>query len=146
MTSSGSARVDVERRHPAVTRRLKAAALAAIVAAFLLALGSSTIKLLMNPGSCWTCANAAKVTLARAFAAGPGEAPDKQAPSVGTNLDGLNYWSTAIPLLDLVKSSGAWIPQGPGQWDTGEKLDLDEHGWIRSLPVSGPAKIGRAHV
>lgn len=60
-------------------------------------------------------------------------------PRIGTNLDGLAYWSTAVPLLDLMKSSSPWLPQAPGKWDTREKLDLDEHGWVRSLPDRGPA-------
>ena len=35
-------------------------------------------------------------------------------PSLGTNLDGLAYWSTALPTIDLVKSAGNWIPQRRG--------------------------------
>src|SRR5215813_9968315 len=45
------------------------------------------------------------------------EAPPTSIPSLGTNLDGLAYWSTALPTIDLVKSAGNWIPQRPGTWD-----------------------------
>ncbi|WP_162888086.1 hypothetical protein [Sphingomonas mesophila] len=70
--------------------------------------------------------------------AGPAEDPSNPPPRVGTNLDPLAYWSTATPFLDLMKSSSRWIAQPPHQWDSGEPLDLDEHGWVRSLPTKGP--------
>lgn len=63
---------------------------------------------------------------------------------LGTNLDHFNDWSTEIPLLDAFKSSRKWItlclPKEPGcksYWSTKEfkKLDLDEHGWVKSLPA-----------
>lgn len=73
-----------------------------------------------------------------------GEQAAQEPPRVGTNLDGLAYWSTATPFLDLMKSSSGWLAQGPGQWDTKEKLDLDEHGWVRSLPTSGSARYRAA--
>jgi hypothetical protein len=129
-----------------VSSSFKAASLAfaGTVAALLILLGASGRGPFTNDASCWTCAKAARATLASVFGGAPAEAVTNEAPSVGTNLDGLNYWSAASPFLDLMKSSGAWLPQGPGQWDTGEKLDLDEHGWIRSLPLTGPAKTRSA--
>ena len=63
--------------------------------------------------------------------------------AVGTNLNGIADWSTEVPFLDLFKSARAWIPQCgygepgcTGSWDTGEfaKLDLDQNGWVKSLP------------
>ncbi len=54
-------------------------------------------------------------------------------------------YSTELPLLDVFKPSRAWIPFcTPGEqpdcdffWDTGEQdlIDLDEHGWVRTLPA-----------
>ena len=43
--------------------------------------------------------------------AAPYSASPGYTPSLGTNLDGLAYWSTAVPTLDLMKSAGAWLPQ-----------------------------------
>jgi hypothetical protein len=67
---------------------------------------------------------------------------------LGTNLAEVNDWSTQLPFTDLFKQSRTWQTQcvmyGPnkdpgctGRWDTGEahRLDLDEHGWIKSLPA-----------
>ncbi|WP_206602931.1 hypothetical protein [Leptolyngbya ohadii] len=63
---------------------------------------------------------------------------------LGTNLAGIADWSSQIPFLDLMKSSRAWITQcnddDPGcndAWDTQEfdRLDLDEQGWVKSLPA-----------
>src|SRR5262245_62019591 len=62
-------------------------------------------------------------------------------PSLGTNLDGLAYWSTALPTIDRGKSAGNWIPQRPGTWDTHETLDLDASGWVRSLPANETAAL-----
>lgn len=61
---------------------------------------------------------------------------------LGTNLTSVNDWSTELPFLDGFKSARQWIPQClPGEgceggWGTGEtdKIDLDEHGWVKSLP------------
>jgi hypothetical protein len=64
--------------------------------------------------------------------------------ALGTNLNGITDWSTELPFLDLFKTSRIWITQCAngeagcsGGWDTGEfdKLDLDEHGWVKSLPA-----------
>ena len=56
------------------------------------------------------------------------------APNVGTNLDPLKYYSTATAPLDAMKASGEWLTQRPGKWNTNEKLNLDQHGWVKSLP------------
>ncbi|NEP61947.1 MAG: cellulose-binding protein [Symploca sp. SIO2G7] len=64
--------------------------------------------------------------------------------SLGTNLNGIADWSTQLPFLDAFKSSREWITQcqkrDPGcsnSWSTDEeeKLDLDENGWVKSLPA-----------
>ena len=86
------------------------------------------------------------------FALGTGSAggadPD---PALGTNLNGVRDWSPAHPFLNLFKYSRPWLTQcDAGQqpdctsanaWDTGEsaQLDVDAHGWVRSLPEPGDA-------
>ncbi len=75
-------------------------------------------------------------------------------PRLGTNLADVNDWSTQLPFTDLFKISRDWLtqcalyvetpdPGCTGQWDTGEAdlLDLDEHGWVRSLPAPEDAPI-----
>ncbi|NJR64167.1 MAG: hypothetical protein HC772_00645 [Leptolyngbyaceae cyanobacterium CRU_2_3] len=68
--------------------------------------------------------------------------------AIGTNLNSVNDWSTEVPFLDAFKSARVWIPQCVngetgcrGEWDTGEvdKLDLDEQGWVKSLPAPADA-------
>jgi hypothetical protein len=64
---------------------------------------------------------------------------------LGTNLTSVVDWSTELPFLDGFKSAREWMPQCTsgdncnGGWSTGEtdKLDLDEHGWVKSLPKPG---------
>ena len=57
---------------------------------------------------------------------------------VGTNLNGINYYSTQQPFIDEFKSSQPWVTQTNGTWDTKEDdlLDLDDQGWVKSLPES----------
>ena len=64
--------------------------------------------------------------------------------SLGTNLSGISDWSTEMPFFDAFKSSRKWItqclPEEPDcriPWNTNEseKLDLDEYGWVKSLPT-----------
>lgn len=63
--------------------------------------------------------------------------------TLGINLTGVADWSTQMPFIDAFKSSRKWItqcaseePGCSGGWDTQEfdKLDLDEYGWVKSLP------------
>ncbi len=62
-------------------------------------------------------------------------APPTDAPRLGTNLDAVVDWGTAMPFTDLFKTSRAWISGNAAtwQWDDGRPFDLDEHGWVRSL-------------
>ncbi len=57
---------------------------------------------------------------------------------LGTNISALAYYSTEWTLCDAMKSAGGWYTRNQTTWDTGEqdKLDLDERGWVRSLPAS----------
>ncbi|WP_236516974.1 hypothetical protein [Sandaracinus amylolyticus] len=52
---------------------------------------------------------------------------------IGTNLDFLNDWSTAMPFVDLMKTSRSWISGTTSSFDGGGPLDVDERGWVRSL-------------
>ena len=62
-------------------------------------------------------------------------APPIDPPRLGTNLDAVVDWGTAMPFTDLFKTSRPWISGNSStwQWDDGRPLDLDEHGWVRSL-------------
>jgi hypothetical protein len=62
--------------------------------------------------------------------------------ALGTNLNGVSDWSTQLPFLDGFKSARPWMPQCSSKapcdkWETQEAnlLDLDEHGWVKSLPA-----------
>lgn len=64
--------------------------------------------------------------------------------ALGTNLAGIFDWSSQLPFLDGFKSSRPWVTQCDegepgcrGTWSTDEadQLDLDEHGWVKSLPA-----------
>jgi hypothetical protein len=67
--------------------------------------------------------------------------------AVGTNLNHINDWSSEISFIDAFKTSRPWITQcqegeqadcsSANAWNTKEadQLDLDEHGWVRSLPA-----------
>lgn len=54
---------------------------------------------------------------------------------LGMNLAGVYYWSTEWVFVDIFKSSSQWLPQRANswEWDTGERLDLDADGWVRTL-------------
>lgn len=54
---------------------------------------------------------------------------------IGINLHGVYYWAPTLPFVDVFKQAGEWIPQREGSptWNTGERLDLDENSWVRTL-------------
>lgn len=64
--------------------------------------------------------------------------------SLGVGLNGIADWSTELPFLDHFKASRKWLTQceegqpgcEKGEWDSQEydSLDLDENGWVKSLP------------
>lgn len=71
------------------------------------------------------------------------------APGVGLNLGHWSYYQPDLPVLDLMKKASPWftqckagsancqgLPTGATPWDTKEQshLDMDERGWVRSLP------------
>lgn len=70
---------------------------------------------------------------------------------VGMNLNQISYYSPETPTIDLMKKASPWLTQCQGTvgscatlvsparaWDTLEetKLDLDENGWVKSLPAA----------
>ncbi len=60
-------------------------------------------------------------------------APAASRPPIGTNLNGLSYYSTELPFLDSFKSVSEWVSSTEQTWDDKRPLDLDSHGWVRSL-------------
>ncbi|GIW97753.1 MAG: hypothetical protein KatS3mg111_1086 [Pirellulaceae bacterium] len=55
-------------------------------------------------------------------------------PRLGMNLSGPADWNTELPFVDVFRLSRRWISQQEGQpWGKGPELDLDEHGWVKSL-------------
>jgi hypothetical protein len=64
--------------------------------------------------------------------------------AIGTNLDGLAYWSPALPVIDLVKASGHWLPQSDTVYDTGEAIPRNARGWVTALPPG--ANYRRIHL
>ncbi|MBD2089495.1 cellulose-binding protein [Microcoleus sp. FACHB-1515] len=71
--------------------------------------------------------------------------PSGSPVGLGTNITSIVDYSTQLPFLDAFKSARRWIPQcvngDPGcdnGWDTQEfdRIDLDEHNWVRSLPAA----------
>lgn len=80
-------------------------------------------------------------------------------PRLGTNVAGLHQLSSTMPFTDLFKVTSGWFTSCEYDWigkkaiDPGctpqnsfntreqHKLDLDEHGWVRSLPNSDDAEI-----
>lgn len=78
-----------------------------------------------------------------ATAAAP-RSPDINELAVGMNTSMIADWATELPFLDSFKSARPWITQCKsgesgcsGSWSTDEddQLDLDEHGWVKSLPA-----------
>lgn len=64
--------------------------------------------------------------------------------ALGTNLTAIADWSTELPFLDGFKSARSWLTQClpgeagcSGSWATDEsdQLQLDEFGWVKSLPA-----------
>lgn len=74
-------------------------------------------------------------------------APDHPDPSaslrtqLGTNLDFLADWSTAMPFVDLMKTSRGWIGGTLESFDDGSEVAVDERGWVRELR---PGQVARA--
>lgn len=54
---------------------------------------------------------------------------------LGVNLAGLVDWGSELVFVDLMRTSRDWISHGTnfGPWDTGQPIDTDANGWVRSL-------------
>jgi hypothetical protein len=83
----------------------------------------------------------------------------EQAPTrsgVGINLSPPRYWSSDWPFIDEFKRAGGWFtgcaasmpqcrdfPQGASARNTKEqdRLELDEHGWVKRLPAANDATV-----
>lgn len=65
---------------------------------------------------------------------------------VGINVSTLDYWATEWPTIDLMKTASQWLPQNSTTWDTGEALDLDANGWVRSLPAADDPNVTYRYV
>jgi hypothetical protein len=72
------------------------------------------------------------------------QSPPNSSALVGINLSTVADWSTSTPFLDAFKTARPWLTQClPNEpdclhpWNTEEenKLDLDEQGWVKSLPL-----------
>lgn len=75
----------------------------------------------------------------------------------GINLSSVTYYSRELPFIDQFKASSGWLTQcngardagcngfaaGQSSWDTKEqaKLDLDDRGWVRSLPSATDSSV-----
>ena len=60
--------------------------------------------------------------------------------ALGTNLYAVSDFTAEWPFIDAFKTSREWIGGSSSVWEDGRPLDLDEHGWVRSL---GPDQIAR---
>lgn len=60
---------------------------------------------------------------------------------VGINLPWVADFSSSLPFRNLFLQASSWIPQEADgdTWNTGEALDLDDRGWVRSLATGGAA-------
>ncbi len=57
---------------------------------------------------------------------------------LGINIAGIADWGSEFPFADLFKQSREWVSQAQGAaWAAGEKLDIDEHGWVKRLAPNG---------
>src|SRR6185295_2417442 len=61
--------------------------------------------------------------------------------SIGTNVAGLDDFSVEFTFSDVFKQSRQWFSGTAAAWEDRRPLDLDEHGWVRSLQ---PGQVARA--
>ena len=66
--------------------------------------------------------------------------PDNQNSPLGTNLGEVRYYTPSWPFINLFKMANEWISGSGYTWNDHQPLDLDEHGWVRSLQ---PGQIAR---
>ena len=59
---------------------------------------------------------------------------------IGINLTGVVDWSSEWAFSEPYKQAREWRSSSGNQWDDGRELDLDEHGWVKSLQ---PGQLAR---
>jgi hypothetical protein len=59
---------------------------------------------------------------------------------IGTNLSGVDDWSTEFSFVDVFKQSRVWFSGSATVWQDARPIDLDAHGWVRSLQ---PGQVAR---
>src|SRR5258708_33588615 len=69
--------------------------------------------------------------------AGAATAANAHSP-MGINLNGVSYYSSEQPFMNIFKTSSGWITHSNTQWDTGEEqyLQLDASGYPTTLTAS----------
>ncbi len=85
----------------------------------------------------------------------PDDNPLNVSSPLGVNTADVNYWETELKFIDVMKRAYRWYttcvegapdcnPPAPAAfWDTLEQdeLDLDEQGWVRSLPAADATDV-----
>ncbi|MFT4539659.1 MAG: hypothetical protein ACI841_002754 [Planctomycetota bacterium] len=63
--------------------------------------------------------------------------------SLGINLEALEYYSSLFAFNNVFHQASRWIPQDKTgmTWNTGEELDLDDQGWVRSMGSDQAAAV-----
>ncbi len=90
----------------------------------------------VNSRSTRICLGSALLVMTLTMSTGARAATPANARSpVGMNLQGVSYYSSEQPFLNIFKTAGGWWTHTSSQWDTGEEryLDLDADGYPISL-------------
>src|SRR3982074_3459256 len=59
---------------------------------------------------------------------------------IGTNVSGMDDFSVEFTFVDVFKQSRPWFSGSASVWQGDRPLDVDEHGWVRSLQ---PGQLAR---
>jgi hypothetical protein len=74
-----------------------------------------------------------------------GDLPQAHCAPIGTNLAMPAYWTRSYPFVDVMKASFPFMSSGPNRWSDERPLDLDDHGWPRTLPDDQYARAMLLH-
>jgi hypothetical protein len=66
--------------------------------------------------------------------------PENEGSPIGSNLTRFLDWTSEWVFVDCFKQSRPWTSGTQYVWDDGRELDLDEHGWVKSLLPGQVAK------
>lgn len=127
-----------------------------ISAVFAAAIAASLTAGCRQCGSDSTAPEATRTTLQEAPATSAAEAPTPandartvRAPSGGwpnarsslaTNVTGVADWNTEFQFIDVFRMSREFTGGSKTAWADGRKLDVDQHGWLRSLAPDQEAR------